>query len=160
MVKQIRCIYAFNVILLLLDWFQRIETRAVWDDLQTNLLLLLSLSIWSSKEAFAAVMPNGDTIFRSGSSDAWPNRAKRRATPKPVARSPCKTAHEFSVRHQLNYKSTTSTPFTHQVANRNLLMFIISTQLNYQHRAAAHTLKLDLDLKSASLCSNNLIARC
>lgn len=44
--------------------------------------------MWSSDALVVA--PRGETWFSMESSDAWPNRAMSRATPKPVARSPCK----------------------------------------------------------------------
>lgn len=54
---------------------------------QTSLRLLQSRSIWSSHKLVMA--PRGDTLFSVESSDAWPNRAISKATPNPVARSPC-----------------------------------------------------------------------
>ena len=53
----------------------------------TSLRLLESLSM--SPSSASASQPSGDTRFSRGSSEARPKSASRRATPKPVARSPC-----------------------------------------------------------------------
>lgn len=53
--------------------------------------------MWSSDALVVA--PRGETWFSMESSDAWPNRAMSRATPKPVARSPCKREENNLILH-------------------------------------------------------------
>ncbi|KAK0145525.1 Negative elongation factor D [Merluccius polli] len=81
-------------------WTRNVEEEMMWtspelahrhvrlhkDRLQTSRLRLQSRSMPSP--AMPLLTLKGDTLFSMASSEAWPNRAMSRATPKPVARSP------------------------------------------------------------------------